>query len=159
MSSWDSTALSSTVPRLRFRIPPSEATFSLASPSGQPESPACSAVFSPSSSRLPFVSPSSHRLSIRSASTFAGMRASLPMIGSIRIPHPGLFPSTDVRAWNHCPRNAFIFEFNPSRSLSLSKGRRNRCRLFTAPGNTSGGYSIGSGRSLGRQRSLKSTYR
>lgn len=154
MSSRNFTTLSSSRPLLRFRIPPAETAFSLASPSGQPESPACSVVFSPSSSRLPLSSPSSHSPSIRTGAICAGVRANSLVVGTTNLRRLVVYPSTHVPPRQTRPRNAFIFKFNLSRSLSLSKGRRNRCQLFTAPGNISGGYSIGSGRALARTSAL-----
>ena len=146
MSSRDATAQSSSGPLLRFRIPPPETAFNLASPSGNHESPAWSIDYPPLTSRTPFYSHSSHRPSIRNVAKYTGLRANPRVIGTTNIRRVVVYPSTHVPPRQTRPRNAFIFEFNPSRSLSMSKGRRNRCQLFTAPGNTSVGYSIGSGR-------------
>ncbi len=156
MSSRDSTALSSTVPLLWFRIPQSETAVSLASPSGQPELPACSVGFFPSTNLLPLFIPSSHFPSIRTAATCAGLHGRHAARGRID-PYtaPGSVPSTGIRPRRRCPRNAFIFEFNLGRSLSLSKGRRNRSQLFTVHGNTSGGYSFGSGHTPGSTPSCR----
>lgn len=148
MSSQDSADLSSNSLLLLLRTPPSETAFSPASPSGQTELPACSAVFPPSSSCLPLFFLSLQSPSIRSEAICAGVRAYSLVIGATNIRHLVVYPSTHVPPRETCPRNHFIFEFN----LSLSKGRRNRCQLSTALGNPFGGYSIGSGRSQGLPR-------
>ncbi len=159
MSSRDATDQSSSGPLLRFRIPPPETAFSLASPSGNHESPAWSIDYPPLTSRTPFYSHSSHRPSIRTFEIREGIHPSTPYIGSIQLRRCRVSLRRTTARETAVLETLSSYEFNLSRSLSQSKGRRNRCQLFTAPANTSGGYSIRSGRSLGRQRSLKSTYR
>ena len=109
MPSLDSTALNSNGLLLRLRIRPSEAAFNQASPSGKPDSPACSMVFpveKPPFSLFPFftkVYPSVAR---------ACRRECLHMIGSIRVRSLGEFPSANVGPRQLCPERSSHLESN-----------------------------------------------
>lgn len=85
MSSRDFAFLSFSEPLLRFRIRPSTTAFSLASPSGKPDSPACSMV-------VPVETPPSSLFSlfaeVHPSVTRAGMCERLHLIGSIRVRPP-----------------------------------------------------------------------